>query len=150
MAEGPAERVDGRVADGMGYGFQAVVGVAQPPGRQVHPPSREVGARGLASDHGEPPGQRAPPGAPGIAGQARTGRRRPAASARDGPSFLRSMEGHAKLGVDLVEVIPVTSDPVGFVAQFGETIVPRLEQIPATSSCGQPLVLASRGLPVRG
>jgi hypothetical protein len=42
------------------------------------------------------------------------------------------MEGYAKLGVDLVEVIPVTSDLVGFVAQLGETIVPRLAQIPAT------------------
>jgi hypothetical protein len=42
------------------------------------------------------------------------------------------MERYAKLGVDLVEAIPVTSDPVGFVAQLGETIVPRLAQIPAT------------------
>jgi hypothetical protein len=48
--------------------------------------------------------------------------------------FLRSTDGYAKLGVDLVKVIPVTSDPVGFVAQFGETIVPRLGQIPATSA----------------
>ncbi|HEX4017852.1 MAG TPA: hypothetical protein VHX15_14050 [Frankiaceae bacterium] len=63
---------------------------------------------------------------------------------------MRSTDGYAKLGVDLVEVIPVTSDPVGFVAQFGETIVPRLGQITATSRCGQPLVLASHGLPVRG
>ena len=29
-------------------------------------------------------------------------------------------------------LIPVTSHPVGFVAQLGETIVPRLAQIPAT------------------
>jgi hypothetical protein len=42
------------------------------------------------------------------------------------------MEGYAKLGVDLVEVISVTGDPVGFVAQLGETIAPRLAQIPAT------------------
>jgi F420-dependent oxidoreductase-like protein len=49
----------------------------------------------------------------------------------DPDGFLRSMEGYAKLGVDLVEVMPVTSDPVGFVAQLGETIVPRLGQIPA-------------------
>jgi hypothetical protein len=28
-------------------------------------------------------------------------------------------------------VIPVPSDPVGFVARLGETIVPRLAQIPA-------------------
>ena len=60
------------------------------------------------------------------------------------------MKGCTKLGVDLVDVIPVTSDPVGFVAQLGETIAPRLAQIPATSRCGQPLVLASHGLPVRG
>jgi alkanesulfonate monooxygenase SsuD/methylene tetrahydromethanopterin reductase-like flavin-dependent oxidoreductase (luciferase family) len=50
----------------------------------------------------------------------------------DPDGFLRSMEGYAKLGVDLVGVIPVTSDPVGFVAQLGETIAPRLAQIPAT------------------
>ena len=42
------------------------------------------------------------------------------------------MEWYAKLGVDLVEVIPVTSDPVGLVAQLGETVASRLAQIPAT------------------
>jgi hypothetical protein len=39
------------------------------------------------------------------------------------------MGRYAKLGVDLVEVMPVTSDPVGFVAHLGETVVPRLAQI---------------------
>jgi Luciferase-like monooxygenase len=49
----------------------------------------------------------------------------------DPDGFLRSMEGCAKLGVDFAEVIPVASDPVGFVAQLGETIVPCLARIPA-------------------
>jgi hypothetical protein len=65
----------------------------------------------------------------------------------DPDGFLRSMEGYAKLGA---EVIPVTSDPVGFVAQLGGTIVPRLAQIPLTDVAAGHPVLASRGLLVRG
>jgi hypothetical protein len=54
----------------------------------------------------------------------------------DPDGFLRGMEGYAKLGVDLVEVMPVTSDLVGFVARLGGAIVPRLAQIPLTDVAG--------------
>jgi hypothetical protein len=36
---------------------------------------------------------------------------------------------YAKLGVALVEVMPPTPDPAGFVAELTEKVVPRLSEI---------------------
>jgi hypothetical protein len=44
-------------------------------------------------------------------------------------AFLSSMEEYAKLGVALVEVMPPTPDPAGFVAELTEKVVPRLSEI---------------------
>jgi F420-dependent oxidoreductase-like protein len=43
--------------------------------------------------------------------------------------FLNQMEGYAKLGVDLVEVVPAAPDPVRFTRALGENVIPRLSQI---------------------
>jgi F420-dependent oxidoreductase-like protein len=47
----------------------------------------------------------------------------------DVDGFLRDMEQYAALGVDLVEVVPPSPDPVGFVTAVTEKIVPRLREI---------------------
>jgi len=44
----------------------------------------------------------------------------------DTDTFLRSMEQYSELGIDLVELNPPAPDPLGFVNQVGEKIVPRL------------------------
>jgi len=45
--------------------------------------------------------------------------------------FLRTVEGFASLGIDLVNVGPPPGfpDPAGFVVRVGEQVVPRLAQI---------------------
>jgi F420-dependent oxidoreductase-like protein len=47
----------------------------------------------------------------------------------DVDAFISSMEGFAELGVSLVEVMPPTPDPAGFVAELGEKVVPRLNEV---------------------
>jgi F420-dependent oxidoreductase-like protein len=47
----------------------------------------------------------------------------------DVSGFLTSMEDYAKLGVTLVELIPPAPDPVAFVAELGEKVVPNLASI---------------------
>jgi F420-dependent oxidoreductase-like protein len=47
----------------------------------------------------------------------------------DPDGFLRSMEGYAKLGIELIEVMPPGADPVGFVSRVGENVIPRLADI---------------------
>jgi F420-dependent oxidoreductase-like protein len=47
----------------------------------------------------------------------------------DVDAFLSNMEGFAKLGVSLVEVMPPTPDPAGWVAELGEKVVPRLSEV---------------------
>jgi F420-dependent oxidoreductase-like protein len=43
--------------------------------------------------------------------------------------FLASMEEYARLGISLVEVMPPGPDPVGWVTQLGELVVPRLQDL---------------------
>ena len=43
--------------------------------------------------------------------------------------FLSLMEEYAKLGVTLVEVMPPGPDPVAWVTELGEKVVPRLKEI---------------------
>jgi F420-dependent oxidoreductase-like protein len=47
----------------------------------------------------------------------------------DVDAFLSSMEEYAALGIDLVEVMPLVPDPVRWVEQVAEQVVPRLGQI---------------------
>ncbi len=47
----------------------------------------------------------------------------------DTDGFLATMEAYAKLGVDLVEIMPTGPDPVAFVTELGERVVPRLAEI---------------------
>jgi F420-dependent oxidoreductase-like protein len=47
----------------------------------------------------------------------------------DVDGFVASMEQYARLGVDLVEVVPRSSDPVAEVTRLGEEVVPRLQQL---------------------
>jgi alkanesulfonate monooxygenase SsuD/methylene tetrahydromethanopterin reductase-like flavin-dependent oxidoreductase (luciferase family) len=47
----------------------------------------------------------------------------------DVDAFMASMEEYAELGISLVEVMPTGSDPVGWVTQFGEQVVPRLREL---------------------
>jgi F420-dependent oxidoreductase-like protein len=47
----------------------------------------------------------------------------------DADAFLSSMEGYAKLGIELVEVMPIGPDPLGWVQQVTENVVPRLRQL---------------------
>ncbi|HEX3840975.1 MAG TPA: LLM class F420-dependent oxidoreductase [Acidimicrobiales bacterium] len=43
-------------------------------------------------------------------------------------AFLASMNEYAKLGIELVEVSPIGPDPVGWVTQVGEEVVPALRE----------------------
>lgn len=43
--------------------------------------------------------------------------------------FLAEMETYAKLGVDLVEMVPTGPDPVAYTAAFCEKVVPRLADL---------------------
>jgi F420-dependent oxidoreductase-like protein len=47
----------------------------------------------------------------------------------DADGFVAQMEGFAELGIDLVEVTAQGPDPVGFVEQVGDKVVPRLAQL---------------------
>jgi F420-dependent oxidoreductase-like protein len=47
----------------------------------------------------------------------------------DTSNFLKRMEQYAALGVDLVEIMPVGSDPAGYVARIGEVVMPSLSSI---------------------
>jgi F420-dependent oxidoreductase-like protein len=47
----------------------------------------------------------------------------------DPDGFLKAMAEYAELGIDLVEVMPMGPDPVAFVAQLGETVLPRLAEL---------------------
>jgi F420-dependent oxidoreductase-like protein len=47
----------------------------------------------------------------------------------DVDGFLASMEEYANLGIDLVEVMPMTPDPAGWVTQLCEQIVPGLREL---------------------
>ena len=47
----------------------------------------------------------------------------------DADAFLTGMEEYAKLGVELVEVMPLSPDPVGWVQQVTEQVVPRLRDL---------------------
>jgi F420-dependent oxidoreductase-like protein len=47
----------------------------------------------------------------------------------DVDAFLAGMEQYAKLGVTLVELMPTGPDPVAWVAQLGEQIVPTLRDL---------------------
>jgi esterase/lipase superfamily enzyme len=49
----------------------------------------------------------------------------------DVDGFLASMEQYARLGVDLVEVVPRSSDRVAEVTRLGEEVVPRLGELSA-------------------
>jgi len=39
------------------------------------------------------------------------------------------MEQYAALGIDLVEVMPLVEDPVAWVTQLGQQVVPRLADL---------------------
>jgi alkanesulfonate monooxygenase SsuD/methylene tetrahydromethanopterin reductase-like flavin-dependent oxidoreductase (luciferase family) len=47
----------------------------------------------------------------------------------DPDGFVAQMERYAALGVEVVELNPPAPDPVGFVEQIGEQIVPRLAEL---------------------
>jgi F420-dependent oxidoreductase-like protein len=47
----------------------------------------------------------------------------------DVDAFISSMEGYAKLGVTLVELIPTGPDPVAFATELGEKVVPKLREV---------------------
>jgi len=47
----------------------------------------------------------------------------------DVDAFISSMEGYAKLGVSLVEVMPTGPDPAAFATELGEKVVPKLKEV---------------------
>jgi F420-dependent oxidoreductase-like protein len=47
----------------------------------------------------------------------------------DTDAFLAEMERYAAMGIDHVQLAPPASDPVGFVEQLGERVIPRLAEI---------------------
>jgi F420-dependent oxidoreductase-like protein len=47
----------------------------------------------------------------------------------DVDAFVAGMEQYARLGVDLVEVAPLGPDPVRFVTELSEKVVPRLAEL---------------------
>jgi F420-dependent oxidoreductase-like protein len=50
----------------------------------------------------------------------------------DPDAFISGMEGYAKLGIQLVELMPAGPDPVGWVRRLGEETVPRLAELGPT------------------
>ena len=46
-------------------------------------------------------------------------------------AFLTGMDQYARLGVDLVDLVPAGPDPVALVTQLGERVVPRLAELTA-------------------
>ncbi|WP_214105129.1 LLM class F420-dependent oxidoreductase [Acrocarpospora catenulata] len=49
----------------------------------------------------------------------------------DTDAFLAEMERYAAIGIDHVQLVPSTSDPVAFAGQLGERVIPRLADITA-------------------
>lgn len=49
--------------------------------------------------------------------------------AADPDGFLASMEAYAALGIDMACVMPMSQDPVAFVATVGDAVIPRLVEI---------------------
>jgi len=49
----------------------------------------------------------------------------------DTDAFLSEMERYAAIGIDHVQVVPRTGDPVEFAARLGERVIPRLATITA-------------------
>lgn len=49
----------------------------------------------------------------------------------DTDAFLAEMERYAAIGIDLVELPVPIADPVGFAAQLGDRVIPRLAEIGA-------------------
>ena len=47
----------------------------------------------------------------------------------DVDAFLRSMEKYARLGITLVEVMPLVPDPAAFAAELGEKVIPALAEL---------------------
>jgi F420-dependent oxidoreductase-like protein len=51
------------------------------------------------------------------------------ATAPGGAAFADQMHGYAEVGIDEVHVMPLTADPVGFVAALGDHVVPQLSTL---------------------
>ena len=49
----------------------------------------------------------------------------------DVDAFISRMDEYARLGVELAEVVPIGPDPVAFVSELGEQVVPRLADLGA-------------------
>jgi len=47
----------------------------------------------------------------------------------DVDAFLRSMEKYARLGITLVEVMPLVPDPAAFATELGEKVIPALADL---------------------
>jgi F420-dependent oxidoreductase-like protein len=47
----------------------------------------------------------------------------------DPDAFLSTMEAYAALGIDMACVMPMSPDPVAFVTELGESVIPRLSEI---------------------
>jgi F420-dependent oxidoreductase-like protein len=47
----------------------------------------------------------------------------------EGDEFIRRMEQYARMGVELVELVPRGEDPVAVITQIGEVVVPRLDEL---------------------
>jgi F420-dependent oxidoreductase-like protein len=47
----------------------------------------------------------------------------------DVDAFIASMEQYARLGIELVEVTPMSPDPVAFVSELADKVVPRLADL---------------------
>jgi F420-dependent oxidoreductase-like protein len=47
----------------------------------------------------------------------------------DVEAFIAAMDEYARLGIQLVEIVPLVPDPVAFVAEIGEKVIPRLAEI---------------------
>ncbi len=47
----------------------------------------------------------------------------------DVDAFLAAMDEYAKLGIELVELMPVGPDPVAWVSELGDRVVPKLAEV---------------------
>jgi F420-dependent oxidoreductase-like protein len=47
----------------------------------------------------------------------------------DVEAFIANMDEYAQLGIQLVEIVPLVPDPVAFVAEIGEKVIPRLAEL---------------------
>lgn len=48
---------------------------------------------------------------------------------QDIDGFIAAMEQYARMGVELVEVVPRGDDPVAAITRIGERVVPRLAEL---------------------